>query len=187
MPRSGQEARHRLQQAALELFTENGFDRTTTAEIAARAGVNDRTFFRHFPDKREVLFGGEAELRDLLVTSMDSAPATDSVLDTLLAACLTTVDFHDAGRDFARPRHALVAATPELHERELSKLAALATAMAESLRQRGIPEARSRLAAQIGMAAFVSAVDSWYDDPSPGLAALLRQAFDDVQEITSSR
>lgn len=187
MPRSGQEARRRLQQAALELFAENGFDRTTTAEIAARAGVNDRTFFRHFPDKREVLFGGESELRDLLVASVNSSAATDPVLDTLLTACLTTVEFHDSGRDFARPRHALVVATPELRERELSKMAALATAVAESLQQRGIPEARSRLAAQIGMAAFVCAVDSWYDDPSPGLAALLRLAFDDVVSISSPR
>lgn len=73
MPRSGAEARSRLKQAALELYRENGFDKTTTAEIAARAGVTERTFFRHFPDKREVLFDGEADLREDLTKSVAEA------------------------------------------------------------------------------------------------------------------
>src|SRR3954464_15916262 len=104
VPRSGAEARRRLQQAALELYRERGFDRTTTAEIAARAGVNERTFFRHFPDKGEVLFDGEAELRAALTRAVAEAPGDLGPLDTLLHAFRQAGRVLEDNRPFSEPR-----------------------------------------------------------------------------------
>src|SRR6478735_15430 len=118
VPRSGAEARRRLQQAALELYRERGFDRTTTAEIAARAGVNERTFFRHFPDKREVLFDGEADLRAALVRAVAEAPDGLPPLDVLLRAFRTAEPVLERNRPFAEPRLRVIAATPALRERD---------------------------------------------------------------------
>src|SRR3954454_23851391 len=118
VPRSGAEARRRLQQAALELYRERGFDRTTTAEIAARAGVNERTFFRHFADKREGLFDGEAALRAELVQSVAEAPGGLPPLDVLLGAFRKAGRILEDNRPFSEPRLAVIAATPALRERE---------------------------------------------------------------------
>ncbi|MEV4373699.1 TetR family transcriptional regulator, partial [Nonomuraea sp. NPDC049637] len=126
MPRSGAEARRRLQQAALELYRERGFDRTTTAEIAARAGLNERTFFRHFPDKREVLFDGEADLRASLVQAVAEAPDGLQPLDLLLYAFRKVEHLLEDNRPFAEPRLQVIAATPALRERDLAKAASIA-------------------------------------------------------------
>src|SRR5215472_3630839 len=75
------DARGRLERAALELYGERGFEQTTVAEIAGRAGLTERTFFRHFADKREVLFAGSAALRDLIVNAVTSAPASATPID----------------------------------------------------------------------------------------------------------
>src|SRR3954471_4289358 len=121
MPRSGLDARRRLQQAALELYRERGFDRTTTAEIAARAGVNERTFFRHFPDKREVLFDGEADLRAALMRSVAEAPDGLEPFEVLLHAFRESARNLANNRSFSEPRWKVIAATPALRERELAK------------------------------------------------------------------
>ncbi len=121
VPRSGAEARRRLQQAALELYQERGFDQTTTAEIAARAGVNERTFFRHFPDKREVLFDGEADLRAALMHEVAEAPEGLAPLDVLLHAFRIAGRILEENRPFSEPRLAIIAVTPALRERDLAK------------------------------------------------------------------
>ena len=183
MPRSGQQARRRLQQAALELYRERGFDRTTTAEIARHAGVTERTFFHHFRDKREVLFGGEDVLRDLLRPAVRDAPGGLGPLEVLFSAFRSLEGVMEEGLAYARPRHELIVATPTLREREAAKLASLADTLADSLHERGVPRQRALLAAHAGMAAFSVAVTAWYEQPSGGLVPRLRSAFDDLRDL----
>ena len=154
MPRNGEPARQRLQQAAVELFGERGYDQTTTAEIAARAGVTERTFFRHFPDKREALFDGQAKLRTALTGAIAAAPAKLPFMEILSRAFRLVVPMLEANRPFALPRQAVIASSPALQERELAKEAALAESLAVALRQRGVDERLAALAARTGMATF---------------------------------
>ena len=170
-PRS--EARVRLQQAAVELFRERGYDRTTAAEIAARAGVTERTFFRHFPDKREVLFDGQAVLVDALTSSIADAPTEMGPLDTLFRAFRSVTQLLEDNRPFSKPRQEVISETPALHERELTKLEALSDALALALKARGVPNLQAALAARAGMAAFADATLSWLDEERPGLAERL--------------
>ncbi|MEU1948773.1 MULTISPECIES: TetR family transcriptional regulator [unclassified Streptomyces] len=186
MPRSGLEARRRLQQAALELYRERGFDQTTTAEIAARAGVNERTFFRHFPDKREVLFHGEADLRAALMRSVAEAPDGLQPLEILLCAFREAGRILEENRPFSEPRLEVIAKTPALRERELAKAASLTEAVAEALRQRGVADRLAGLAAQTGWAAFHQAAGAWIDDPSQNLDAHLSRAFDDLRALSAT-
>lgn len=186
MPRSGAEARRRLQRAALELYRERGFDRTTTAEIAARAGVNERTFFRHFPDKREVLFDGEADLRAALTRAVAEAPEDLGPLDTLLHAFRKAGRILEENRPFSEPRLEVIAKTPALRERELAKAALLTDTVAEALRQRGVADRLAGLAAQTGWATFHQAAQDWIDDPSEGLDAHLSRAFADLRALSAT-
>lgn len=186
VPRSGAEARRRLQQAALELYRERGFDQTTTAEIAARAGVNERTFFRHFPDKREVLFDGEADLRAALMQAVAEAPDGLQPLETLLYAFRKAGRILEENRPFSEPRLAIIAVTPALRERDLAKAASLTEAVAEALRQRGVADRLASLAAQTGWAAFHHAAQAWIDDPSRSLDAHLLQAVHDLRTLSAT-
>jgi AcrR family transcriptional regulator len=186
VPRSGAEARRRLQQAALELYRERGFDQTTTAEIAARAGLNERTFFRHFPDKREVLFDGEATLRAALVQAVAEAPDGLQPLEILLWAFRKAGRILEDNRPFTAPRLAVIAVTPALRERELAKAASLTAAVAQALRQRDVADRLAGLAAQTGWAAFHQAAQAWIDDPSQSLAAHLSRAFDDLRALSAT-
>ncbi|OXR46013.1 putative mycofactocin biosynthesis transcriptional regulator MftR [Nocardia cerradoensis] len=185
MPRSGAEVRRRLQQAALELYRERGFDRTTAAEIAALAGVNERTFFRHFPDKREVLFDGEADLRTTLMQAVVEAPQGLSPFEVLLRAFRESVRNLERNRPFSDPRRQVIAATPALRERELAKHAGLTDAVAEALRQRDIDAGTADLAARTGWAAYQHAVRAWIDDPADSLDAHLCRAFDDLRGLAA--
>lgn len=165
--------RSRLQEAAMALFMERGYERTTAAEIAARAGVTERTFFRHFADKREVLFDGEAILKTALTAALAALPASVRPLDALFGAFHSTVALLEENRPFAKPRHQLIAGTPALKEREIAKHEALADALAEALEARGVDHLSSVLAARAGMGAFVHATLAWLDNPSPGLGEQL--------------
>jgi AcrR family transcriptional regulator len=190
MPRSGREAHERLQRAALELYVEQGFDQATTAEIAERAGVTERTFFRHFPDKREVLFGGEAFVRELLVTAVDDTPmgvAELGSLEVLRGACLALEEPLVEGREFFKTRHAVIAVTPVLRERDLAKTALLAEALASALSRRGVGSQQASLAARAAVAAVDAATTSWYEEPSGSLRTLINQAFDDLFDLTTAK
>jgi AcrR family transcriptional regulator len=171
----------------MELYRERGFDQTTTAEIAARAGVNERTFFRHFPDKREVLFDGEAALRAALTQAVAEAPDGLQPLDILLYAFRKAGRILEDNRPFAEPRLAVIAATPALRERELAKAASLTDAVAEALRQRDVADRLAGLAAQTGWAAFHQAAQAWIDDPAQSLDEHLRQAFDDLRALSAGK
>ncbi|WDD37007.1 helix-turn-helix domain containing protein (plasmid) [Nostoc sp. UHCC 0926] len=185
MPRNGEEARRRLQQAALELFCERGYEQTTASEIAARAGVTERTFFRHFPDKREVLFDGQIKLRAALTGAIAEAPEALQPLEILYWAFRSVEQALEDNRPFSVPRQQVIANTPALQERELAKAAALTEDLVLALRHRGVDERLATLAAQTGMAAFHYAVASWFADPSCQLRAYLDNAFDELCRLSS--
>ena len=158
-------ARGRLEQAALELYTEQGFDQTTVAEIAERADLTERTFFRYFADKREVLFWGQHALTELVTTSIAEAPDSASPLDAVGHALQAVGAIFDGRHEHARRRQAIIDANPGLQERELIKLASLAGAIAEALRHRGVGEQAAKLAAETAVAVFKVAFDRWIGVP----------------------
>jgi AcrR family transcriptional regulator len=153
----------RLRAAALELYRERGFDQTTVAEIAVRAGLTERTFFRHFADKREVLFGGSNVLQDSMAGALAASPASAPPIEQVTAALEAAAGFFD-NRDYARQRQAVITANAQLQERELSKLAALSAALADILRQRDVPEPTASLTAEAAIAVFKVAFQCWIDD-----------------------
>ncbi|GCF10781.1 LysR family transcriptional regulator [Dictyobacter arantiisoli] len=128
-------ARGRLEQAALDLYQERGFEQTMVTEIAERAGLTERTFFRYFADKREVLFGGQETLRTIYVSAIEAAPASATPLDAVAAALEAATPVFRDRHELVRQRQAVIAANPELQEREMLKRAALTSAMAEALRR----------------------------------------------------
>src|SRR6266568_5448593 len=146
--------RGRLEQAALELYIERGFEQTTVAEIARRAGLTERTFFRHFADKREVLFAGAGTLQEFLVSTVADAPDSVAPIDAVAAALGAAGALLQERREYARQRQAVIAANAELRERELIKLASLASALAGALRRRGISDPAASLSAEAGIAVF---------------------------------
>jgi AcrR family transcriptional regulator len=154
-------ARGRLERAALELFGERGFEQTTVADIAERAGLTKRTFFRYFSDKREVLFGGGDELKDLFVSSLAGAPASAGPVDALAVSLEAAGAALQQREEFARQRRLVIAANAELHERELVKLASIASALAGALRERGVEEPDASLLAEAGIAVFKVAFERW--------------------------
>jgi AcrR family transcriptional regulator len=174
MPRNGDEVRLRLQEAALELYLERGYDKTTTGDIAARAGVTERTFFRHFADKREVFFDGEAQLRDLLTGAVAAEAAGTRPLPTLRAA------FHQAVPLIER-NLPVTDATPALQERALAKSAALVAALTDALQARGVPEPLAGLCAQVGMDTCAIAIRRWRTDRTDDLHTHLDRAFTDLR------
>lgn len=181
-------ARERLQAAALGLFEEHGYDRTTVGDIAARAGLTERTFFRYFIDKREVLFARSEELEKSIVAVIASAPQDATPLDAVAAAFEVAgaelqgrVDLH-----LVRVRHALVMKHAEIRERELIKLASLATAVTKALHARGVSEPAASLAAQAGIAVFKVGFERWINQRKPqAFAAHLRASMAALRAIAA--
>lgn len=153
-------ARGRLEQAALDLFEEQGYDHTTVAQIAERANLTERSFYRWFTDKREVLFGGSQELQTQLVTAIDAVPSGTGALPTLLAAFATAPRVFRP-REFLLRRAAVIAANPPLHERELIKLASISEAITTALLRRGCDGETARLATDIGLAVLRLTTRRW--------------------------
>jgi len=188
MARWEPDARGRLEKAAMELFQERGYLRTTVEEIAARAGLTERTFFRYFADKREVLFSGSKELEKGIVDRIESAPQEASPLDAVVAAfeaagaaLLDRRDLH-----FVRARYALVTKHAEIQERELIKLASLAVAVTKALHARGVSEPAASLAAEAGIAVFKIGFERWVSERKPqDLAAHIRAAVNVLKAIAA--
>ncbi len=178
----------RLTKAAIELFQEAGYERTTVQEIAARAGLTERTFFRYFADKREVLFSGAKELEKLIVDRIADAPTHASPLDAIVGALEEAAAELEKQRDihFVRARHALVTKHSELQERELIKLAALAMACTKALHARGVTEPSASLAAEAGMAVFKIGFERWLEDRRPrDFPGHIRAALEALKGITA--
>lgn len=169
----------------MTLYAEQGFENTTVAEIAEQAGLTERTFFRQFADKREVLFSGAGEFQELIVGKVADAPESltpiDAAAQGLLAAAVLL-----QGRDkFARQRQQIIAANAELRERELIKFASLSTALADTLRERGVPETAASLTAGIAMAVFRTAFERWIEQPGGDLPQLVRESLDELTALTA--
>ncbi len=179
------DSRGRLQEAALALYSERGFDQTTAAQIAARAGLTERTFFRHFADKREVLFGGSALLQERIVAGVVGAPPEDGPLDAVAGGLDAAAAMLGEGRrDLTHQRYIVIAATPELRERELAKLADYAAAVARALHHRGVGEPQASLAAELGMTVLRVAIESWSGgDDDRELAEVMRQSMAGLRAV----
>jgi AcrR family transcriptional regulator len=186
MARWEPDAPERLVLAALDLFNERGYDATTVAEIAERAGLTKSTFFRHFPDKREILVAGQGTLSRLLTEGIDAAPAEATPLAAVAAglerASSAMTSFN---RELGPRLHAAVAANAELQERNTLKSVGMAAAMAEALRGRGTDDATARLAAELGVLAFKIGYARWTEpsrDADPGeLATHTSAALDELR------
>lgn len=179
-------ARGRLERAALDLYQERGFEQTTVTEIAERAGLTERTFFRHFADKREVLFGDQEMLRALLVSAIEAAPASTTPLDTVVAALEAALPVFQQRHEQVRQRQTVIAVNPELQERELLKGALLTSAMADALRRRGVTDPAASLAAEVGVIAFKTAFDRWINESNqPDLSREIRASFDLLKSIVA--
>jgi AcrR family transcriptional regulator len=182
------DSRGRLQEAALALYSERGFDQTTAAQIAEEAGLTERTFFRHFADKREVLFGGSAILKGRIVDGVAGAPAGAGPLDAVAAGLQAAAAvLGEARRDLTRQRQAVIAANPELHERELAKLSDFAAAVIDALHQRGVSEPQATLAADAGMTVLRVAMQRWVaEGDDEDLAVIMRESVDELRAIATS-
>lgn len=154
----------RLQDAALDLFRDRGYDETTVAEIADRAGVTPRTFFRYFIDKREVLFAGADHMAESLATNIANAPGTSTAIGAVVEALASAAAASAESAELFRRRQRLIQKHAELRERDLIKHAALARSMAKALRRRGVSHPDATLAAEAGVAAFKVAFDLWATD-----------------------
>jgi AcrR family transcriptional regulator len=181
--------KERLIQAALDLFTEQGYDATTVTEIAERAGVTKMTFFRHFPDKREVLFAAGQEIHSqILADAIAAAPEPATPLQAVAAALdALSATFTDDRREFAARLRAVVAAQRELRERAASKHNGLVEAATEALAKRGVPELTASLAAELGIRAFDRGFARWADPAChQPLTELTRQAFGELRAATAA-
>jgi AcrR family transcriptional regulator len=182
------DARGRLEQAALALYGERGFEQTTVAEIAERAGLTERTFFRYFADKREVLFWGAARLQESLVSAVVGAPDSAAPIDAVIAALEAAGAIFQEHRDHSVKRQAVIAANAELRERELIKLAKLASALAGALHRRDVSEPTASLAAEAGITVFRIAFERWINDTSRrDLPQHIRESFEELKTVTAGR
>jgi AcrR family transcriptional regulator len=181
------DARARLQAAALALYGERGYEETTVAEIAERAGLTKRTFFRYFTDKREVLFWGSELLEQQMVAAIEAAPASASALGMIgVALDAAAVRFEEV-REFAGPRHRIIASSHELRERELIKASSLAAAMARALRARGLGDTAAALAAWTGTTIMHVAFEQWVDDQDrTPFKEFARDALAQLREIAAT-
>ena len=170
----------------MELYTEHGFENTTVAEIAERAGLSERTFFRHFADKREVLFSGSAALQALLAEQVAAAPDDAPPIEVVTAALEAAGALIQERGVWPQKRQAVIAANAELRERELIKLAAMASNMADALRARGVEASAATLAAEAGIAAFKLAFERWIDQSGRrNLPRLIRDSVERLRAVTA--
>jgi AcrR family transcriptional regulator len=187
MSRWKPDAQGRLMSAAIELFDEQGYEATTVAEIAERAGLTKRTFFRYFSDKREVLFSGSQELQRIWLEGLAAAPADASPLAAVAAGLDPLAEMFIERHSFARIRAQIVEANPELQERELIKLQSLAAAIKGALMGRGVSVNAAILAAQAGVTVFHVAFARWVaqDDPT-AIRRLMEESLEELRSVTAA-
>jgi AcrR family transcriptional regulator len=182
------DAHDRLQQAALALYGERGFEQTTVAEIAKRAGLTERTFFRYFADKPEVLFSGSVALQEFVVAQVAAAPDSAAPIDAVASAFEATAGIFDERRESSVQRQAVIEANAGLRQRELIKLATLASAIAEQLRRRGVSDPAASLTAEAGIAVFKVAFERWINEPGqPDFAKLIRESLTELKAVTAGK
>ncbi|WP_432827168.1 TetR/AcrR family transcriptional regulator [Dactylosporangium sp. CA-092794] len=183
MPRWESDAQGRLERAALDLFEAQGFERTSVAQIARTAGLTERSFYRYFPDKREVLFAGN-ELEAHLVAQVEAADPGLAPIEALLTA-LGTADEIFRPREFLLRRVRVIAASPALAERDLIKLADIADALARALERRGVEPGKARFIIDVATAISRRATSRWLAEPDATLAELVAQAAAELHEAVA--
>jgi AcrR family transcriptional regulator len=180
MPRWESDAQGRLERAALELFESQGFERTSVAQIAGAAGLKERSFYRYFPDKREVLFAGD-ELEAYLVAQFEATDPDLTPIEALLTA-LGTAEEIFRPREFLLRRGRVIAANPALAERELIKLSSIADALAPAIERRGVEPDKARLIIDVVLAIHRHALPRWLAKPNTTLSQLMAQSAAELRE-----
>ncbi|OON81079.1 TetR/AcrR family transcriptional regulator [Streptomyces tsukubensis] len=183
MPRWESDAQGRLERAALELFETQGFERTSVAQIAGAAGLKERSFYRYFPDKREVLFAGN-ELEAHLVAQVEATDPGLTPIEALLTALRTAEEIFRP-REFLLRRVRVIAANPALAERDLIKLADIADALALALERRGVEPGKARFIIDVTLAIHRRATSRWLTSPDASLSQLITQASDELREAVT--
>jgi AcrR family transcriptional regulator len=183
-------ARERLVVAAVDLFTDQGYDATTVAQIAQRAGVTRSTFFRHFADKREVLAAGQETLSQLLAAGIAEAPVDATPLEAVAAGLRrVSAAMGPTNRELGPKLKAAIAASTELQQRDALKSVSLAAAMTGALAARGVPDALAHLAAEVGVLAFKRGYTDWSNSESDSdndLAHYSLAALDELRVASST-
>jgi len=176
--------------AAVDLFTEQGYDATTVAQIAERAGVTKSTFFRHFPDKRELLVAGQEALSRLMAEGIAEAPLAASPLEAIAAGLeRASSAMRPMNRELGSRLKAAIAANAELQERDALKSVGLAAAMTNALVARGVPDPIAHLAGEMGVLAFKRGYADWLKadpDTAGGLAPYTAAALEDLRKASAS-
>jgi AcrR family transcriptional regulator len=187
MPRWEPGARERLVVAAVELFTEQGYDATTVTQIAERAGVTKSTLFRYFSDKREILAAGQETLSQLLTEGITGAPAGVTPLEAVAAGLERVSDaMGQMNRDLGPRIKAAVAASAELRERDALKSVGLAASMAHALTARGVSETTAQLAAELGVLAFKRGYTQWSIDERDSENTLAHYALAALNDLRAA-
>jgi len=180
------DSRGRLAQAAMALYGERGFDQTTVADIAERAGLTERTFFRHFSDKREVLFSGAQALQELLVNTVLESPVSATPMEAVALSLEAAGNLFNPRREFSVQRQHIIEGSAELQERELIKLSSLAAALASALRQRGVADPAAAITGEVAIALFKVSFERWVSSSdSPDLALVLRDSLEQLRAVTA--
>lgn len=180
------DARGRLAKAALDLYDRNGYEQTTVAEIAAQAGVTERTFFRHYADKREVLFDGSQDLQARMVAAVLAAPAGLAPLDAVAYALDAAAELMRSRHAFARRRRRVIHSHPELRSREVMKLTVLSDALAAALRDREVAEPAASLAAAAAIDVFHVGFEQWVGAAEENdFGALLRDLLGQLRTLAA--
>jgi AcrR family transcriptional regulator len=186
MVRGKSDAPARLQEAAMALFAERGYDEVTVTEIAGRAGMTKRSFFNHFADKPEVMFASADALQARVLAALTEADGDRGPLDTAVHAFTQAAAAVEDYPELARARRAIIGSSPDLQERDLAKMAALTTAVAGALAGRGVPRRDAVFVAQAATTVFTTAVDEWASDPGRGLAASIQAALRDLRAAVAA-
>jgi AcrR family transcriptional regulator len=180
------DSRGRLEVAALELYLEQGFEDTTVAEIAQRAGLTERTFYRYFSDKREVLFPGGETFENLITGATAAAPAELGPLEATFVGLEAVSTFLKERRSFAQKRQRIISTTAELQERELIKLQSLAAKLAATLRARGVSDSVAGLVAEVSVAVFKTSFEEWVRPKNTrDLSIVLRESLSELKGVTA--
>ena len=182
MGRWDPDASGRLQYAAMALYLSRGYDDVTTAQIAEHAGLTKRSYFRYFADKREVIFAGAAAFEADVVAAVTAAPGDMAPIEAVIGALSAVGAQLEQYRAYTRGRRDLIASSTDLRERELIKMASLASAVGDALRAKGVKPLQATLAAQASVGVFTTAYDRWADaDGQPDFPALVRDTHDELR------
>jgi len=184
MVQKAKNARARFQSAALALFEERGVSGTTVSEIAARAQLTERTFYRYFSDKREVLFWRADEFQSRVVAAVERGPGNRSPLTLVIGALEAVSDFFDGDRATVMRRMTIVATHAECLEREMLKMQTLTSAIRATLEARGVDALQARMASEVGVAVSRIALERWITDTTErDLAHHIQRSREELDKV----